>query len=469
MRKIAIIGGGITGLTTAYYLLKAQPELSLTVFEATDRLGGKIKTTAKDGFIIEEGPDAISSRRPELWELVEELGMEDQVIWPKVRGFSILKNGKLHFIPPEMLRPYPANLAAIWGSGLFSTIAKLKASILPIFSGVRGRPINFETETVHSFFSRRWGNEVSLNLFETLYGRIYGGGPASELALASLPRSAVLTSKQNSSAKSVGGNSPFLSFKLGMEQLVSEITGKITSAEILLNAPVEGLSESNVGFRLKSRGNEWDFDEVIVCTAPHVASKITAEVSPELSAELMSIPIQSSLLLSLVFQIENTPQKMVGSGFLLGLGENSPIKGCTYASLKWSGRAPDSSLLVRYFIDSDSYGEEQDKLLRDILKETERLFGIKEEPQIKVFSYWSEGYPLFDLKHIQRIEKIRAIEQQLKGIYLAGCYLDGAGIPDCLAQAKSMARRVLHDGACEVREVPGVHSSSVEFENRSET
>jgi len=467
MRKIAIIGGGITGLATAYYLLKAQPECSVTIFEATDRLGGKIKTTVKDGVVIEEGPDAISSRRPELWELVEELGLEDQVIWPNVRGFSILRNGELHFVPPEMLKPYPANLTAIWRSGLFSPLAKLKASILPFFSGRLSKPINFETETVHSFFSRRWGREVSLNLYETLYGRIYGGGPESELALASLPRSAIFATSPDS-AKSARGSSPFLSFKLGMEQLVSEITGRITSAEILLNAPIEGLFESGAGFRLKSRGNEWDFDEVIVCTAPHVAARITAGVSQELSAELQSIPIQPSRLISLGFSLDNVPTQMRGSGFLLGLGENSPIKGCTYASLKWSGRAPESFLVVRYFIDADFHAKSEDRLFEAVLKENSRLFGIKEQPQIKVFSYWSEGYPLFDLQQIKRVKRLRTLEQQAGGISLAGCYLDGAGIPDCLAQAKSIARRVLLSGDSEVKEEPADSFSGVEFENRSE-
>jgi len=418
------------------------PDSQIVLYEAGESVGGKIKTISKDGFLIEEGPDAISSRRPEVRALVQELGIEDQIIWPVSRGFSILRGGKLHFVPPGILKRYPYNLKEIWRSELFSLSAKLKALVLPLLHKQDLNSIDFKQETVRSFFSKQWGAEISLRLFETLYGRIYGGGPASDLALSTLPKSALNLSKKERASQSKPA-APFFSFKHGVQTLTDRLQESLSKVKLLIKTPVEEITKSELGYSVQSGAGVEVFDKVVLCTPPLVTASIVKNLSPDLSHRLGKIPIAPSSLLSLGFCKVKNVKNMAGSGFLLSIDEQSPIKGCTYSSLKWGNRSSLDDLLIRYFVDSSGVGTKETELVSTALLQTERLFGIKQEPRLAHLSSWAEGYPLFDLKHKERITEIQ--KASLKDFYLAGCYLDGAGIPDCIAQAKKIAQEISLD------------------------
>lgn len=455
-KKVVIIGGGITGLSAAYYLQKEieanKLPISITLVESTSRLGGKVQTASKDGYVIEKGPDSILARKESASRLIRELGLEKKLVRNTSGTSFILLKGKLYSIPEGAVMGIPTKLSPFVTTGLFSPIGKVRAAadlILPA-SKEKG------DQSVGSFFRRRFGGEVVENLIEPLLSGIYAGDIDQLSLQATFPqfqkveqkhRSLILGMKQTmppTPKKKVG---LFQTLTTGLQMMIDTLEEKLHDAKILRTIKVLNIDKTEKGYCLKlSNGESIKSDSVIV-TTPH---SVTASMFASLPfmQDLDEMPSTSVATVALGFDESAIQEKMPGTGFVVSRNSDFSITACTWTHRKWPHTAPKGKVLLRCYVGrvgEEAIVEQSDTVIkRVVMDDLKKIMDITQEPDFALITRWKKAMPQYNVGHKDRIKAVKdSLCKQMPGVFLAGSSYEGLGVPDCIDQGEAAAKSVL--------------------------
>ena len=459
---VVIVGGGIAGLSAAWYLQKEAEKhglnLNLTVLEQSDRWGGKIQTERVDGFgdapfILEAGPDAFLTRKPWALALAHELGLIERILGvnhAKSQTF-VVHRGQPVPLPEGLQLLVPTKLAPFLRSPLFSIWGKLRVG-LELFIPRRADPSD---ETLANFVRRRLGAEVLDKLAEPLLAGVYNADPERQSILATFPQFPAMEQTYGSlirgiratrTEKSADLSPAFISFESGAHELVTALVAQLTG-DLRLNTSVQAVQSSiDGGYALTlDSGNMLHADAVIMAVPAKVAALLLSDAAPEAANQLKEIRSASIGAVYLGFRKADVVCPLDGFGLVIPSSEGRGIDGMTWMSSKWTHRAPDGHVLLRVFFGGPhtrtAMDLDDESLVSMVRDELRSLLHIEAQPLFHKIFRWPDGYPQYDLGHLDRVA---AIESALPaGLYLAGSSYRGIGVPDCIKQGQAAAGQVI--------------------------
>ena len=399
MKRIAIVGGGITGLAAAYELERST-DAEIDLYEASSRLGGKLRTDLEGDLLIEGGPDCFFTRKPGVLELVRELGIEEEITYPVAHEFGMLVDSVLHLVPRGLVALNAPLPKAIRDATFLSPEGKRRA--------LAPQPVEAQDDlSIRAFFSGRYGEEFSRFVAEPLLAGTHGGDPDTLSMRALYPTYLDGVSPAPARTALRPG---FVSFRGGMQTFVDALSKSLSRTRIHLDAALEALPEA---------------DATIVAVPANRARVLLPDVGFD------AIGHRSCAIATLAFRREDVGNPLDGTGFLVPPSVPAPFTGATWSSAKWAGRAPEGTVLMRVFLRDDA--TPFFPALRDLLR-------IKGDPVFTRTDLWTDALPQYTLGHLNRLA---AIESRLPhGVHLAGTSYRGVGIPDALEQGRETARRI---------------------------
>jgi len=469
-RKVVIVGGGITGLTTAYRLLRAGRDaadrpIAVTVLEERPRLGGNIVTERRDGFVIDGGPDSFVAVRPHATALCKEIGLGDRLIptTERNRRVYVLHEGGLEELPEGLALGVPTRVLPMVKTKLVSWPAKARMAL----DLVLPRRLPEGDESIGHFVRRRLGDEATTHLVEPLLGGIYAGNVDTLSLRSTFPqlfemeqqhRSLIVGSLAQRKARGVKKKGPpptaFYSLLGGMGDLIDTLAAKITRAGGVIRTGARA-AEVRAGqaarFVVRVAGEQGAFDELdaddVVLAAPAYASADALDgLDRDIAGKLRQIPYVSTAVIVLGYARVDVRHPLDASGFIVPKTEGRRILAATFISSKWTGRAPSDAALVRVFVgghrDPGVLELSDAELIALAREELGELIGARARPMLsRVFRYErANAQPV--IGHGLRMSKIRALAERHPGLHFAGAAFEGVGIPDCVRQAGEAAERI---------------------------
>jgi protoporphyrinogen/coproporphyrinogen III oxidase len=459
MIRIAVIGGGISGLSAVYALEKQRTKgigLDYVVFEAGPRFGGVIQTERSNDFVIEAGPDSFLTEKPWAAELCRELDLDDQLITSNdsERRTYILVKGRLVPLPDGMMFMVPTDLAATFFSRLFSWNTKVRIAREWFCRASADAP---ET-TVAEFVERHFGREMVERVADPLLAGVYGGSAEELSVTAVLPRFSEIEAKEGSlaramvAARKLQSRTPrplFSSLKNGMQMMTDAIAAKVPESARRLNACVEAIRPESGKWLVINRGRTEEFDAIILAIPAYAAGTFLQADFPQLASELGEIRYSSSVTVVLGYDERVLKSLPGGFGFLVPRTEGKRILACTFVHQKFSGRAPANRALIRCFLggarDEEILGLSDQQIERIVYRELSDILGITAKPLLVRIYRWQKAMAQYGIGHKARVERIRNLTSQLRGLALAGNAYGGIGIPDCVRSGSEAATKVLGD------------------------
>ncbi len=457
-RRVAVVGGGITGLAAAHALQAAGAEVVL--LEAGDRLGGKIHTEDFDGLPVDTGPDAFLARVPWATALCRELGLGDQLVSPS-SGAWIWSRGRLHALPDGLVLGVPARLRPLARSGILSPLGRARAGLDVVLPRRTGRAGDGDV-AVGRLVRARLGHEVAERLVDPLVGGINAGDADHLSTAAAVPqladvarrhRSLVLGLRAQRRANPPDPAAPvFYSLPGGLGVLVDALAAALGAVDVRMRTRVTALTPAPGGFRLDTEGPDGPADlpvgAVVLATPAFVTAPLLAGHVPAAAAHLGAIEHASVALTLMAFPSAAVPGPLEGTGLLVPRPERTLTTAVTWASSKWPHLARPDRVLLR--VSAGRHGDRRALELDDgdlvsaLLPELERIMGIRDAPAGWRVHRWERSFPQYTPGHLDRVAAVEAaVAEALPGVALAGAAYRGVGIPACIRQGQQAAQRVL--------------------------
>jgi oxygen-dependent protoporphyrinogen oxidase len=467
MRRAVVIGGGIAGLSAAYYLQKSIQsrgmELEVILIEREPLWGGKIITDRAGGFVIEGGPDTFLATKPWGMTLCRELGLEGRLHGtnPRLKNTYVLHRDRLLPLPDGLAMMVPTHFGAMARTRLLSLPAKARMGLDFLLPPGRVQ----KDESLGAFVSRRLGRPAYENLIEPLMSGIYAGDGDQLSLQATFPYlrdmetkhggliRGALASRQKVSGNGVsrnGSRSPFLTPTTGLAEIVEKLVASLQDQGVQLRCGVgaQSLQRTAGGYRVELMDGERLFANKLILASPAFASaSLLHGVAPDLAAELSAIPYITTATVSLAYRVENLSRPLDGYGYVIPRREGHRALACTWTSTKFPHRAPEGYALLRVFI--GRAGQEQlidwnEASLEQVAREELKLtLGITAVPDLVRVFIWEKAMPQYVLGHPARLARIDAALQKLPGLALAGNGYRGIGIPDCIHSAELAVQNIL--------------------------
>lgn len=459
--RVAIVGGGLSGLGAAWQAHK--DGLDFKLFEATSRLGGIVQTDTWDDLAIEGGAESCLRSKPELLDLVKELGLEDEIIstMPENAGAFVVRGGMLHPIPQGVRLMAPSAIWPFLRSDLISWSGKLRAG-MDLLLPVKDRTTDQQEESLSEFVTRRLGSEVLHYLAQPLVAGIYGADPQALSLEATMPLFQRLEQEHGSvirGLRAMGTESSaqgarynlFFSLKGGFGAVVEALQGALPKASIKLSSRVDSLEQEpdGKGWHIKVRGSKKQhFDAVVLALPAPSAATLLETILPQVAASLHSIHYRGAVTVNLAYKRESYLAHVPRAyGFVVPSQERRPLLACTFSSRKWPHRgSKEQGVLRTYFGGPDMEWalKASDQDLVDISKnELAQLLNLKEEPLRHSVHRWPVGLPEYRIGHRQKIQDIRSALEVHPTLSVAGNYLDGVGMPDCVRLGRRAVSQVV--------------------------
>jgi oxygen-dependent protoporphyrinogen oxidase len=457
VKRIAIVGGGIAGLTAAYELARQAhngAEVEVVLFEASNRLGGIVETVREGGFIIECGPDAWVTDKPWARTLAEELGLAAEIIPSNdaTRKTYILIDGRLQPMPDGMRMMVPTDLAALDATELFSLEAKqaFHAEITRADELKAAAPRH--DESVADFVHRHFGNEVLEKIGAPLLSGVFGGDVTRLSVRAVMAPFVTMEQEQGSLITALqsrnvttGKSSIFTTLRSGLGTLVDRMIAAIPPEWIRLGDAVRFISHGDEGWLIGTTKEVERFDAVLMAAPVDVARALLEPVDPE-AATLMEMDASSAVVVAFGFANAEDFTISSGFGFLVPPGSGSLLLASTFMDQKFADRVPERGRLIRAFFG----GAAAERLMRCGNDETAsiarlelaRILGPLPEPQITVVRRWPRSLPQYAVGHLDRMTHLAARLQSLPGLHLLGNGYRGVGLPDLIRDSRSTAQLV---------------------------
>jgi len=454
MPRVAVIGGGIAGLSAAARIRRARPDVEVVLLEGADRVGGKLRRVRVAGAWVDVGAEAMLARRPEGVGAVTEAGLAAELISPLTTSALLRSRGTNHALPARTLIGVPSDLAAVRASGVLS-----EASLARIGAEPGGGPYPPLTEdvSVGDLVGRRFGDEVVDRLVDPLLGGVYAGRARALSLRAAMPglaaRLATGGSLLEAAAAAVGTPAPgpvFASLSGGLARLAERLAAG--GFEVRTSTPVRELSRGTSGFELAlgsvpSR-QRLVADAVVVAVPAGKAAVLLSGLAPVAAAELGSIETASLVIVTLAFAGLAPGMLPPGSGILVPAVEGLAVKAMTFSSQKWPGVGAESGVtLLRASLgragEPEALRRSDAELVAAVRRELATITGLVAEPVDSHVQRWGGGLPQYAVGHPRRVARIRADVARIPGLAVCGASYDGVGIPACIGSAHIAADRVL--------------------------
>ncbi len=445
MTKVIIIGGGISGLSAAYYLSKGG--VRPTIIERDTRLGGVIKTEYAHGCVLEGGPDSFMAAKPQAMELIREVGLAGEVINSNdhLRKTYILKKSKLIPMPDGLMMMVPTKIMPLIATPLLSWGCKIRMGLEMLRRPTGKR----EDRSVADFLIDHYGEEALDYLAEPLLAGVYGGDPRQMSVNSVLARFVEMEAKYGSLSRgtlaapkppgSGSGGSLFRTLKNGLGTLTEKL---IPSADHIQGG-ADALEQMEGGLRVRVNGNWVEADQVIMATPAYAAATLLEPMARSLASLLNQIPYNDSTTLSLGYKKDTFDHPLRGFGFLVPKKERGYMAACTWVNNKFSGRAAEDTVLLRCFLGQEGMKQGDEALVSIARQELGRIMGLKAEPYFYSVSRWPRSMAQFTVGHEKRLAEIEAMTARIPGLSLIGNGYRGIGIPDCIKGGKEAAGRIL--------------------------
>jgi len=458
MKRIAIIGGGISGLSAAFYLQKARAagaDLECTLFESGQRLGGSMYSDRVEGCLVEAGPDSFLTEKPWAPSLCKELGIADQLIGSNDarRKTYIVVNGRLVVMPDGLMFMVPTQLVATALSPLFSWSTKLRMARELLHPP---RPMQTD-ETVAQLVERHFGAEVVDRLADPLLSGVYGGDAAKLSARAVLPRFVEMEEKYGSLSRAMLAahkkmmatrkHPPpplFTSLQDGMQQMVDAIAARLDPESIRLRTHILRVYPEDSSWRVAVEMNgEERFDAVLIATPANVAGNLLDGVDRGLARNLLDITYSSSITVTLGYYLQQLAGLPPGFGFLVPRSEGPRMLACTFVHNKFPHRAPQDKGILRCFLggarDEAVLGLSDDEILETVHRELRDILKLDARPIFSRVYRWRGAMAQYEPGHIARVQRIEKHVAEIPGLALAGNAYHGIGVPDCIRSGMEAA------------------------------
>ncbi|MEM7783452.1 MAG: protoporphyrinogen oxidase [Planctomycetota bacterium] len=467
-KSIAIIGGGITGLSAAYYASKLIPEASVTLFESSQRLGGVLQSTIADDFLIEHSADMFTTEPSTALDLCRELGKEQELVSTipvKTRACVASENG-IHPIPHGLSLMLPGNLDAIMSSELLDSEGKkrfLAEADVPIRDSI-------DDECLDSFARRRFGDQAFENLIQPLVSGIYTADPTRLSMQATMKRfvdmerehgsliaAAKAKAKQSDRNASGARYDLFRAPRLGMGQLATWLSDAVPHVSKQMNAQVQSVKFDNgtgwvvSGVQAKSEAPiehkfAVNFDAVIIALAAKPSGKLLTGISPELPASLDRVESASSAVIAVGLRKTQLKNNFEGYGIIYPAKLGRKAIACSFTSNKFPGRAPDDSVMIRVFVGGalqPGLVELDDEDLSKLaITEIHRTLGLEGQPLFTKVLRWKNCMPQYHVGHLDLLDQIHSLVEKQNGLELAGNSYGGVGIPACIDSGRDAVKRI---------------------------
>ncbi|WP_422121993.1 protoporphyrinogen oxidase [Planococcus sp. X10-3] len=460
MKKVAIIGGGITGLSAMHYLQKLSREknleLELVLIEKDQQLGGKIRTVKNEEFIMEIGADSIVARHGSVWPLVEELGLEDRVVYNGTGISYLYTDSGLHPIPKDTVFGIPMDEHALFSSTLISEQGKQEA-----LKDLETRNEHFTRDSsIGEFLESFLGKELVEKQIAPVLSGVYSG-KLHDLTLSStLPYlvdykndyGSIIKGLEANKAKFQGaGNKKFLSFDGGMSVLIDRLEESMAAAEIMKGTQVSAIGKRGKALTLRlADGSSLDADYVII-TTPHDHAQQVLGLN-ELEPEFNQLHNSSLISIYLGFDVPDAELPADGTGFIVSENTDLRCNACTWTSRKWTHTSKENHLLVRLFYKSSNPGfaelkeMTQQQLTEVALEDLRKSLKLEAQPTSVEVTGWNGNMPNYNMNHKVAVEGLeRKLAEQLPNVRLAGASYYGVGIGACIQNGKDLAESITEE------------------------
>jgi protoporphyrinogen/coproporphyrinogen III oxidase len=469
MKRIAIIGGGISGLSAAYTLEQKRQSgtpVGYVLFESSPRLGGVIRTEQIDGCVVEAGPDSFLTEKPWATELCNKIELSDQLIGSNdsERKTYILAKGKLVEMPDGLMFMVPTKIMPTVRSPLFSLRTKIRMAAEWFHPPHQAT----EDETVAEMVKRHYGDEMVELLADPLLSGIYGG-EASQLSVrAVLPRFADMEAKHGSLGRAMlaarknkekdkdkkvnaAENAParplFTSLKEGMQQMIDALIASLDEKSLKKNSQVQSVIRQDNGWTVCAGYQTDHFDAVIIATPTHTAADLLETTDGDLSRDLSEIRYSSSVTVALGYDEKVRRSIPPGFGFLVPRSAGRRMLAATLVHNKFPHRAPDNRALIRCFLggarDEQILQSSEKEILKIVCDELRQILNLNAEPLFARTYKWKSAMAQYSVGHLERVQRIESRGQNLPGLALAGNGYNGIGIPDCVRSGTEAAGKIL--------------------------
>ncbi|MFF5995286.1 protoporphyrinogen oxidase [Lysinibacillus sp. KU-BSD001] len=463
-RKIVVIGGGITGLTAAFYLQQIAKEnqypLDVVIVESSLRLGGKIQTIRKDGFIVERGPESFIDEQGSVHQLARELGIADQLVHNK-NGQTYVAVGKdLYPIPSSLLFDGSPNVSSLITTGLISVSGKIRAAgdlFIP-------KPSQETDEPIGHFFRRRFGKEVVENLVEPLLAGTFAGD-IDHLSIQSMfpqfyqlekeHRSLLLgLKKQKVSHLAIKHfeeqYNHYGTFERGLETLIEKLEEKLApTSTILKGVKVEAIDSIQDG-QLKIELNNISpiqADAVIMTTPFNIAKSVFKKHN--VMQHLPNMNYATIATVTMAFKQEELNKYKKALNFFVSRNSDLAITSCTWSNRKWDNVAPEGYDLLRVYIgrvgDETIVELSDSEIERIVLADLRKAIDLQGTPLFTMVTRWKQAMPQYTVGHDERLKQLKAeLYNQFPQVKLVGSSYEGISVPDCIEQGRQTAQEMLN-------------------------
>ena len=454
MPRVVIVGGGISGLSAAYYLAKGG--VSSTIIESRPRLGGVIQTERIEGCTIEAGPDSFLSVKPAALDLIRDLGLADDVIGSNdhLRITYVRKGGRLVPLPDGLMMMVPTKILPLATTGLLSPATKIRMGM----ELLRAPKMRGGDESVADFVREHYGQEAVDYLAEPLLSGIYGGDPRELSVTAVLPRFVELAARYGSLTRGVlvsraqapKTQSPaplFRTLKGGLGQMVDAVVASIQGSVEIRAARAHSVERTSAGFRLQLDGEWMETEQLVIACEAHSGAQLLAGVDARLSELLGMVSYSSSMTVAVGFDAKDFDKLPQGFGFLVPKKERRRLVACTWVGTKFSHRVPEGKVVARCFLggmeDAGVLSEKDDAIQAEVLDELREIAGVTAPARFTRIARWPRSMAQYTVGHPAREAELEARVAQIPGLHIAGNAYQGIGIPDCIRMGKTAAGKIL--------------------------
>jgi oxygen-dependent protoporphyrinogen oxidase len=443
--EVVVIGGGIAGLAAAYEL--SVRGVSFTLLEASDRLGGLIRTEHVGGYTVDSGADSMLAQKPAAIALCEELGLAGRLMASTPpRTAYVYARDRLHQLPSPSVFGIPTTEEGLASYDLLSESARTELATLAAQSTQAGG----HDESVADFFRRQFGNETVELIAEPLLGGIHAGD-VEQLSmesvaprLAAAARSGSLVGTFRTASASTDPEGMFRALRAGMGELVDSIAERLPRDAVRLESPAIDITRRGSTFQILTPGTAVQSRAVIVAAPAHAAASMLADLDPMIAALCADVPYVSTVSVALAWPRSQVGHPLQGSGFVVARRHCSlRITACTWVSSKWAERAPGDMVLLRAFLgsahDPDASSLPDDALIKIAVRDLGAVLGISTTPHLTRVQRWVRAGAQHNVGHRAKLVEIDRRLTNIPGLFVAGSGFRSIGIPDCVADGRASA------------------------------
>ncbi|GGB77975.1 protoporphyrinogen oxidase [Staphylococcus nepalensis] len=461
-KRIAIVGAGVTGLSSAYFIKKARPDIEVTIYEASNRVGGKIQTYRTEGYTIELGPESYLGRKQIMTDIAKDIGLEEQLVTNKTGQSYIYAKNKLYPIPGGSILGVPTDIKPFFKTKLISPLGKVRASF-DLFK----KPLQIDGDiSVGSFFRARLGDEILENLIEPLMGGIYGTNiddlslmttfpefKEREEQFGSLIKGMRYEKEQRKKQRQLYPGAPkgqFKQFRHGLSSFIEHLRDYIIEQGVTIkyNTSVQDITIEQKKYVIKTENEAHSYDSVLV-TTPHQKFLEWFGNDPAFDyfKKMDSTTVATVVL---AFDESNIINNYDGTGFVIARTSDTKITACTWTSKKWPFTTPKGKVLLRAYVGKpgdtvvDDHTDEE--IVNIVKKDLSQMMTFKGSPDFSIVNRLPKSMPQFHIGHIEQIKSIQShIRNNYPRLRITGASFEAVGLPDCIQQGKDAVKEILNE------------------------